>query len=459
MTLAEYIESIKNKKIFVAGIGVSNEPLIRLLCWAGCSVTAADEREIEQLGMKALELVNLGCRLKLGKDYLDDIDADIIFRTPGLMPFDERLQKAVSKGAELTSEMELFFRLCPCRTVAVTGSDGKTTTTSIIAEILSDAGYKVHVGGNIGKPLLCEVPMMKPGEICVLELSSFQLHSMECRPDVAVVTNVSPNHLDKHRDFEDYISAKKNIFTRQQDSETLVVNADDELCRGFAEEAKAKLRYFSGAGRVENGVYTENGTIYRAAAGEVRPIVNTDEILLPGRHNVLNFMAAFAATEGLADDECCAKAAREFKGVEHRLETVRIVGGVTYINDSIGTSPTRAIAGLNAMRTKPVIILGGHDKQVSFADLADELCLKAKKAILTGETADKIESAILASPEYAKNPLPYEKVPAFDEAVKAAADCAEEGDVVLLSPACSSFDAFKNFSERGRRFKEIVMEL
>ena len=459
MTLGEYIESIKEKKIFVAGIGVSNEPLIRLLCLAGCNVTAADEREIDRLGMKALELTTLGCRLKLGKNYLDDIDADLIFRTPGLMPFDPRLEKAVEKGAELTSEMELFFRLCPCRTVAVTGSDGKTTTTSIIAEILSASDAKVHVGGNIGKPLLCEVPMMKESDVCVLELSSFQLHSMQCRPDVAVVTNVSPNHLDKHKDFEDYVEAKKNIFTGQRDGDVLVLNADDEICRRFAAEANSGLRFFSGTDKVENGVFEESGTIYRAKDGVIKPIVKVEEILLPGRHNVLNFMAAFAATEELADDECCAKVAGEFKGVEHRLETVRTVSGVTYINDSIGTSPTRAIAGLNAMRTKPIIILGGHDKQVSFAELAAELCLKAKKAILTGETADKIEAALLACPEYASSPLEYEKVPAFDNAVRAAAACAEEGDIVLLSPACSSFDAFANFSERGKRFKKLVMEL
>lgn len=459
MTLSEYVESIKDKKIFVAGIGVSNEPLIRLLCWAGCSVTAADERDMSQLGMKALELINLGCRLKLGRNYLDDIDADVIFRTPGLMPFDARLEKAVADGAELTSEMELFFRLCPCRTVAVTGSDGKTTTTSIIAEIIRAAGHRVHVGGNIGNPLLCEVPMMKQSDVCVLELSSFQLHSMDCRPDVAVITNISPNHLDRHRDFEDYVGAKKNIFLRQREGDVLVLNAGDEICMSFKAESAAGIRCFRASGKVENGVYEEAGTIYRAVNGEARPIVNTDEILLPGRHNVLNFMAAFAATEGIADDAACAKAAREFRGVEHRLETVRTVNGVTFINDSIGTSPTRAVAGLNAMRTKPIIILGGHDKQVSFAELASELCLKAKKAVLTGETADRIEAAILACPEYEQNPLPYEKLPEFDAAVSAAAAGAEEGDVVLLSPACSSFDAFKNFTERGKRFKEIVMEL
>lgn len=459
MTLGEYVDSIKDKKIFVAGIGVSNEPLIRLLCLAGCSVTAADEREIDQLGMKALELIKLGCRLKLGQNYLDDIDADIIFRTPGLMPFDPRLEKAVANGAELTSEMELFFRLCPCRTIAVTGSDGKTTTTSIIAEILSASGLNIHVGGNIGRPLLCEIPMIRNSDVCVLELSSFQLHSMRCRPNVAVVTNVSPNHLDKHKNFEDYVEAKKNIFAAQQAGDVLVLDADEEICRSFYSETKANVRFFSGNGRVENGVFEDDGMIYRCSDGKLHPIVSTDEILLPGRHNLMNFMAAFAATEGLADDECCAKAAREFKGVEHRLETVRTTGGVTFINDSIGTSPTRAIAGLNAMRTKPIIILGGHDKQVSFAELATELCRKAKKAILTGETADKIEAAILECPEYASAPLEYEKVLGFEAAVKAAAACAADGDIVLLSPACSSFDSFKNFSERGKCFKKIVMEL
>lgn len=459
MTLDEYISSLKDKTIAVIGIGVSNAPLIELLLKNGCSVTACDRRSFEELGEEGELLKNLGAKLKLGEDYLEGLNQDIIFRTPGLMPFDEHLMAAKARGSVITSEMEAFFFICPCKIIAVTGSDGKTTTTTIISEILKAAGYRVHLGGNIGNPLLCETPDIHADDIAVLELSSFQLHSMRCHPDVAVITNLSPNHLDKHRDFQDYIDAKRAIYSAQSENDTLVLNLDDEHSEYYRSFAKGRISWFSDKNTVSNGTMCRDGVICRAANGVCHEIMPVSEIKLPGEHNVLNYLAAFAAVEGLADDEACRSVARSFGGVEHRLEFVRELRGVTFINDSIGSSPTRTINGLRAMKTKPIVIAGGYDKHIPFDGLGDELCRMAKRVYLTGATAEKIHTAILASDCYSGSGLKIEMIDDFDECVLAAANGAEAGDIVLFSPACASFDRFKNFEERGKHFKKLIMEL
>ena len=459
MTLDAYVESIKSKTIAVIGIGVSNLPLIELLLQHGCNVTACDMRTREQMAGEAERLEALGAKMKLGPGYLEDLDQDILFRTPGLMPFDPHLETAKARGGLLTSEMEVFLSLCPCKVIAVTGSDGKTTTSTIISELLKTAGYRVHLGGNIGNPLLCEIPDIRKDDIAVLELSSFQLHSMYCCPDIAVVTNITPNHLDKHRDFQDYIDAKREILLRQTDNCRLILNLDDEHTPYLTEYAKARISHFSDQKRPADGAYLSGGDLMRVSGGEERSVLPASEIRLPGEHNVLNYLAAFAATEGLVSDAVCARVAREFAGVEHRLEIVRSLHGVTYINDSIGTTPTRTIAGLRAMRTKPVVIAGGYDKHLPFDGLGDALCDLAKAVFLTGDTAEKIRAAILASPRYAKSGIHVEVNEDFQTAVLAAAAYAQEGDIVLFSPACASFDHFKNFAERGRIFKSIIMGL
>lgn len=459
MTLNEYIESIKEKRIAVIGIGVSNEPLIELLLNKGCHVTACDKRSVEEMGEEGRKLEAMGAELKLGEDYLEGLDQDIIFRTPGLMPFDPHLEAAKARGSLVTSEMELFMSLCPCPVIAVTGSDGKTTTTTIISELLKAAGYNVHLGGNIGHPLLCETGEIKERDVTVLELSSFQLHSMRCCPDVAVITNLSPNHLDKHKDFQDYIDAKRAVFEQQTEAHRLVLNRDDSHSEYYASFAKAPISYFSDKGNVQNGAVCEDGVIYRVVDSQRRPVMEAKEIKLPGEHNLLNYLAAFAATEGWASDQVCAQVARTFAGVEHRLEQVRVLHGVTYINDSIGTSPTRTSAGLHALKTKPIVIAGGYDKHLPFDGLGDELCLLSKRVFLTGDTAQRIKEAILASKYYAQSQLEVTVIDDFKETVLAAAASAVEGDIVLLSPACAAFDRFKNFMERGKFFKEIVMEL
>lgn len=459
MTLNEYVNSIKDKRIAVIGVGVSNTPLINLLLSCGCNVTVCDKRSLGEMGMEALDLINRGAKLKLGEDYLEGLDHDIIFRTPGLMPFDPHLEAAKARGSLITSEMEVFFALCPCKTIAVTGSDGKTTTTTIISELLKAAGYRVHLGGNIGHPLLCEIPETVADDIAVLELSSFQLHSMYCKPNVAVVTNISPNHLDKHKDYQDYIDAKRAEFEHQSENDRLILNFDDEHSAYYAHFAHAPVSYFSDKNRVDRGVICESGLILRVNGAEQQEIMGADEIKLPGEHNLLNYLAAFAAVEGLVSNEVCRQVAMTFAGVEHRLEQVRVLNGVTYINDSIGTSPTRTSAGLHALKVKPIVIAGGYDKHIPFDGLGDELCKFAKRVFLTGDTAESIHKAIVNSPFYAESGLEVQLIDDFKEAVLAASASAEPGDIVLLSPACAAFDRFKNFAERGKYFKEIVMEL
>ena len=458
MTLAEYMKSLHGKKIGVIGIGVSNTPLLEALLDSGNDVTACDRRSREALEGLAEQLEAKGAKLRLGADYLQDLDCDLVFRTPGIHPENPEFRAAVG-SATVTSEMEVFFSLCPCRTIAVTGSDGKTTTTSIIAELLRTEGYTVHLGGNIGKPLLTEIPKMRPEDFAVLELSSFQLHSMTCSPDVAVITNISPNHLDVHPDYADYIAAKEQIFCNQRPDACLVLNQDNSITREFAGKARGRVRFFSRRETMQNGVFSKDGTLYASRDFYVEAILPETEILLPGKHNVENYCAAFAATLDYVSADVYRKVARNYKGVAHRLERIRVRDGVTYINDSIASSPTRTIAGLRALEKKPILIAGGYDKQIPFEELGDEICQRVKALFLTGFTAEKIKRAVEQSIYYDPVRLPIVVLDDFKETILAASAMAQDGDTVLLSPACSSFDKFRNFAHRGDTFREIVNAL
>lgn len=456
MTFSDYINYLRGKRIGVIGFGVSNQPLVRVLLENGCDVTVCDRRERAQLGAAGDEAAAQGARFALGVDYLGHLDFDVIFRTPGVLPIVPQLRKAAQNGAILTSEMEAFCNLCPCRILAITGSDGKTTTSTITAELLRAQGYTVHLGGNIGTPLFDRIADIRPDDFAVLELSSFQLHSMHCAPDVAIITNISPNHLDVHPDLEDYVSAKCSIYRGQRPDGVLVLNARDAHTPRFAAEAPGSVRYFSSIGPVENGVYCSDGVIYRAHGGKAEKLIDVSDIRIPGAHNVENYMAAFAATDGLAGQAACVQVARSFAGVPHRMERIRELNGITFINDSIASSPTRMIAGLHALPKPPVIILGGHDKHIPFDELGDEVCLHAKAAVVVGETVQRIAAAIRGSKFYDPGKLPLVEAPDFRAAVETAYRLAQPGDTVTLSPACSSFDFFKNFAERGDTFRAIV---
>lgn len=458
MDLTGWLQSLRNKTVAVLGVGVSNTPLVRLLRENGVAVTARDKKSREALGDTAAELEALGAELRLGEGYLKNLDADVIFRTPGMRPDLPELLAARERGSVITSEMQVFFEVCPCPILAVTGSDGKTTTTSILAEMLRAAGRTVWLGGNIGHPLLAEAGRIKPDDIAVLELSSFQLLDMTRSPHIAVVTNLAPNHLDVHRDMAEYVAAKENLFRRQSADDIAVFNLDNGITRELSAKAPSRVRLFSRQQEVADGAFVRDGAIWLRRSGEEREVLKTAEIRIPGQHNIENYLAAIAAADGLVPDEAMRRVARDFNGVEHRIELVRERRGVRWYNDSIASSPTRTIAGLRAFDQKVILIAGGYDKHIPFTPLAPEIVEHVKLLILCGATADAIEAAVRAYEGYRGQPE-IARCSTLQEAVDTAAARAENGDAVTLSPACAAFDQFANFIERGRVFKRLVLSL
>ena len=448
----EYFENLRGRRVVVLGLGVSNRPLVRLLLRFGCDVTGCDRTPREKLEEEVLELEQAGCTLRVGDGYLENLTADVVFRTPGMHPGNPALEQLRKSGAEVTSEMEVFFEVCPCTILAVTGSDGKTTTTTLISEMLKAAGKTVWLGGNIGTPLLPLVPQMRETDFALVELSSFQLMDMRRSPHVAVVTNLAPNHLDVHKDMREYVEAKKNIFRFQKSDDILVVNADNDITAGFT--GAGETRTFSRLGKAA-AVTMEDGTILRR--GE--PVLAKSDILLPGEHNVENYMTAIAAVEGLVSDDVIRQVAKTFGGVEHRIELVRVKDGVRFYNDSIASSPSRTIAGLRSFPEPVILIAGGYDKHIPYDVLGPEICKHVKKLFLGGATGPKIRAAVEAAEEYRPEHPEITDCADFTAAVLAAAAAAEPGDVVLMSPASAAFDQFKNFMVRGAYYKKLVKEL
>ena len=459
MDYKQFFNQIKGKKIAMCGIGISNTPLILNFLSKGATVIACDRRNREQLGDIADKIEAAGAKLKLGDDYLNNLDVDIIFRTPGMNFNLPELEFARKKGIAVTSEMEVFFDLCPATVFAVTGSDGKTTTTTLIAKMLEAEGKTVHVGGNIGNPLLPEIENVKAEDFVVVELSSFQLISMRKSPDIAVVTNVEPNHLDVHKDMDEYVEAKKNVLLHQNAFSRTVLNNDNAITESFKSYVRGQLISFSMKNSCENGAWLdEEGYLNISYMGEDIRIMHRDTITVLGDHNVANYLAAIAAVWGYVSAETIIKVAKEFAGVPHRIEFVKEVRGVKYYNDSIASSPTRTIAGLKAFRQKVILIAGGYDKHIPFEPLAPFVVQKVKTLILCGDTADKIEKCIRNYEEYDGEPQII-RCENLGQAIKKADEIAVSGDVVTLSPACASFDAFPNFAARGNYFKEVVEKL
>ncbi len=456
-TFENYFRSLQDKRICVLGLGVSNRPLVRLLLEYGCRVIGCDRTERENLDEEVLDLEKQGAELHVGADYLRGLQADLVFRTPGMHPANPALEGLRKSGAKITSEMEVFFELCPCNTIAVTGSDGKTTTTTLVSELLKTEGKKVWLGGNIGTPLLSSIPMMTPEDYAVVELSSFQLMDMERSAQRCVVTNLAPNHLDVHKDMQEYIDAKKNVFRFQGTDGLLIVNADNEITAEM--KGNGATRYFSRKQWVGDGVVCMDGLIYKLHNGKKDMVMEADEILLPGVHNVENFMAAIAVTDGLVGKDTIRHVAKTFGGVPHRIELVRRKDGVRFYNDSIASSPSRTISGLRSFVEPVILIAGGYDKHIPYDVLGPEICAHVKKLFLTGATAQKIRDAVVNCPEYQAGMPEIFMVEDFAQTVRQAAAAAEPGDVVLLSPASASFDRFKNFEVRGNFFKQLVMEL
>ena len=457
----KFFENMKGKRVAFCGIGRSNLPLISMFMKYGADVYACDRRTLDQLDKETAEqLKKDGAKLLLGADYLKNIDVDVIFRTPGMNYFLPELVDARKRGIIVTSEMEVFLDICPCKMFAVTGSDGKTTTTTIIAKMLENQGYKVHLGGNIGRPLLPIIEEIGIDDCAVIELSSFQLISTRKSPDVSVITNVAPNHLDVHKDMDEYINAKKNIMIHQNAFSRTVLNADNQITNSFMDEVRGQTLMFSYNGSVENGTYrgADNALYYNDRNGVVKVLEKSD-IKILGEHNVENFLAAIAAVWGYVTPENIKKTANEFRGVEHRIEFVRELDGVKYYNDSIATSPSRTIAGLAAFDQKVILIGGGYDKHIPFEVMAPHAVEKIKILILCGPTAPKIEKVVREHKDFEKSGMQIINVDNLEQAVAVAHEKAVDGDIVTLSPACASFDAYANFELRGKHYKELVNSL
>ena len=449
----EFKSFINGKNVAVVGIGVSNIPLINFLVRLGAEVTAFDMKEENELGKIASEFKSKGVKLELGKGYLEKLTGfEVVFKTPSMRIDCEALVRAKNEGAYITSEMEEFVKYCKGKIYGVTGSDGKTTTTTIISKLLEAQGYKTWVGGNIGTPLFSNIEEINADDMVVLELSSFQLMTMDSPIDVAVVTNLAPNHLDMHKDMQEYIDAKKNIFLYQNEDNVLVLNRENDITYGFEKEAKGHVREFSSKRVITNGSYYKDGTLYL----EGKEVCKKNDIVIKGMHNVENYLAAFIATKDDVEIETMKKVAETFAGVEHRCELVREIDGVKYYNDSIASSPTRTLAGLFAFEKKVILIAGGYDKHIPFEPLAEQGYPFIKEIILMGDTRYLIKEAFDKLKDEKGIEVPSIMVNSLEEAVIKAKEIAKEGDIITLSPACASFDMFPNFAVRGNKFKEIV---
>lgn len=450
---------INGKKTAIAGLGVSNLPLIKLLGDLGAHVVCCDRRTIDKFDLTAADMLSSsGAELHLGDDYLDHFGGcDMILRSPGIRSDRPEFEKARENGATVTSEMELFLAMCPAKTIGVTGSDGKTTTTTLIYEILKKAGYNCFVGGNIGDPLLYRIESIKENDTVAVELSSFQLQDMRVSTDVSVITNISPNHLDYHKDYKEYIDAKRSIYLFQGEHGRLVVNADNEITQKIGLERKTGETVFFTKNRsacegIPHCVYIENGTIYRNGEA-ILPVSN---IKIPGIHNAENYMAAIGAVGDMVKKSDICAVAENFGGVPHRMELVREFNGVKYYNDSIASSPTRTAAGLRAQTKKVILIAGGYDKHIPFDGFGDTVAECVKCLVVLGQTGPAIKSDTERALKERGETMKIISCRTFEEAVLSAKEEAEKGDSVVLSPASASFDMFKNFEERGNLFKEIV---
>jgi len=453
---------IAGKKIAVLGLGISNVPAIEFLNGLGANVCGCDKNTQEKFDKNILDILKKNCQsLYLGDDYLDHLDDfDIIIKSPGIKLSTPQIQKAIADGKTVTSEIEMFMAMCPCKIIGITGSDGKTTTTSLVYEMLKHEGYQTYVGGNIGTPLLSRLDEITADDMVVLELSSFQLQSLHYSPEVAVITNITPNHLDYHLDMQEYIDAKTNIYKFQKENCRLVLNNDNDITNSLASSYEHEVNMFSRKAEV-NGAYAKDGAIYYHS----KKILDTEQIKIKGVHNIENYMAAICAVYPFVSEQTILHVAQNFSGVEHRMEFVRKLDGVSFYNDSIGSSPTRTIAGLEAQPPGRIaLIAGGYDKNLNFNKLADKIWQRVSALVLIGATAEKIKAEVEARAN-PKKKLPIMIADDMENAVKLAFAFAKgmlgenHTASVILSPACASFDMYKNFEERGNHFKSIVNTL
>ena len=459
--LEEFNEYIRFRKVAVIGLGVSNLPLLEYLYNKKAQVTVFDERTLEEIPEETINKINTyEFDTFFGKNCLENLNGfNVIFRSPSCLPTRPELQKEADRGAIVTTEVEMLMEMCPCKIIGVTGSDGKTTTTSLINAILQHAGYRTFLGGNIGTPLFTKLPEMEPNDIVVLELSSFQLMNMNISPDIAVITNITPNHLNIHKDYQEYIDAKKCIFKNQKENGKLILNYDNDITRECSKEANGKVIFFSSKTKLDNGFIVDDDIIKECNDGIRKHILNTDEVILRGNHNFQNIATALAATKTLVGTDVAIEAIKIFKPVEHRIEFVREIDGVKWYNDSASSSPTRTISGLNAFKENIILIAGGYDKNLEYEPLAKPVVDKVSTLILIGQTAEKIYDVVKNESEKENKKININMCDTLEQTIEIAKKSAKKGDVVLFSPASASFDMFKNFADRGNKFKDLVNKI
>ena len=457
--LEEFKEYIKYRKVAVIGLGVSNIPLIDYLYIHKANVTVFDDRPIDKLPQDIItKITNYGFAFSFGENSLNKLhNFDLIFRSPSCLPTKPELEAEAQRGAIVTTEIELLMKMCPSKIIGITGSDGKTTTTSLVNSILQKAGYKTFLGGNIGTPLFTKLNEMTPEDIVVLELSSFQLMGMEVSPKIAAITNITPNHLNIHKDYEEYIEAKKNIFKNQDENGIVVLNYDNEITRNCSKEVNGKVVFFSSKEKLDNGYIVDDDIVKECNDKIRRHIISTDDIILRGKHNLENIATALAITSTLVDTDVAIEAIKEFKPVAHRIEFVREIDGIKWYNDSASSSPTRTLSGINAFKEDIVLIAGGYDKNLDYTPLAKPILQKVKTLILIGQTANKIFDAVKNEMDEQNKEVKIYMADSLEQAVEIAKKHVQPDQVVLFSPASASFDMFKDFADRGNKFKKIVM--
>ncbi len=459
--LKEFEEYIRFRKVAVIGLGVSNIPLLDYLHEKKAEVTVFDEKTIEEIPKEIVnKITEYSFSFSLGKNYLEKLkDFALIFRAPSCLPTVPELEQEANRGAIVTTEIEMLMEMCPGKIIGVTGSDGKTTTTSLINHILKQAGYSTYLGGNIGIPLFTKLNLMRPEDIIVLELSSFQLMGMQVSPNISVITNITPNHLNIHKDYEEYINAKKNIFKYQNEEDTLILNYDNEITRNCEKEAKGKTIFFSSKEKLDNGYIVDEDKIKECEDKLRKHLLDTNDLFLKGVHNYENICAAIAATSSLVDMDTIVTAVKSFHPVSDRIEFVRNIDGVDWYNDSASSSPTRTIAGLNAFKEEIVLIAGGYDKNLDYTPIAKPIIDKVKTLVLMGQTSGKIFDVVKQELEKENKTLDIYMCEDINSAIQTANKNAKSGQIVLFSPASASFDMFKNAVERGKIFKKLVNEL
>lgn len=449
-------ERFAGKRVVVVGLAREGLALVRFLSAAGAEVTANDRASAELLSETLSALRGLPVRFVLGGHPRElFLGADVLFVSPGVPLQLGPLEEARRLGIPISSETQLFLELCRGRAVGITGSSGKTTTTVLVGQMLREGGLRVHVGGNIGVPLLESLDDIGPEDWVVLEMSSFQLEALPYSPPVAAILNVTPNHLDRHGDMDSYLAAKANIVRHQRPEDWAILNADDERTAGM--ETRGRTLWFSIERSVE-GSYLEGDRIVARRGGVVQPVCEVEAVRLRGRHNLANVVAATAVASavGVAPDAMRA-AIGGFRGVPHRLEVLGEVEGVVYCNDSIATAPERSIASLNSFSEPIVLIAGGRNKRLPLEEWARAIRMRVKALVLMGESSDAIERAVLDAPGATVPPM--SRASSMEEAVRLAHAAAAPGDVVLLAPGCTSFDMYRDFEERGERFRQCVRDL